>query len=116
MVVVGNDGLRLALRDRRPGANGVGGVGAKGQDLPGGVGGEGVAAGHILRLRLSFPIQYGRPKPEPIGSEFPYKGGERAIFHFDQGDERFIETIKPLVKVRVATKKTPKTDSPFILA
>ena len=48
--------------------------------------------------------QYGRrppPKPQPIDvvSDFPYEGGERAIFHFDEGDEKFLDTIGPLIKV-----------------
>ncbi len=32
-----------------------------------------------------------------IGHDYPYRRGETPIFNFDEGDEPFLDTIKPLV-------------------
>jgi len=37
-------------------------------------------------------------RPNMDVGQFPFKRGERAIFHFDQGDEGFIGTIPGLIK------------------
>ena len=33
-----------------------------------------------------------------IGPDFPYRRGDTPIFNFDEGDENFLDTIKPLVE------------------
>ena len=42
---------------------------------------------------ILFQSQQARYDYSDIGTRFPYKRGETPIFHFDEGDEKFIETI-----------------------
>lgn len=53
------------------------------------------------RFNLSICFQGPEMKLEErrnIGPTFPYKRGDTPIFHFDIGDEPFIDTLKPLIK------------------